>query len=144
METCKLAFKLPARDEVLQHPYTLPTSDTLQLEICKLDAPRPLHVGSLSWRLRPPCIETQNIVAIVGEVVESGPFHCKSGSIIAYEVSCSRRSLDTKACEADIWSSHHETWGKWPCSTAFYWYWRLCISSRIFCAPVSESRLDSL
>lgn len=115
MEICKIVFKLPQHGDILLHPYTLPVTDTLHLEICILDTTHLRYVGSLSWASRPTCTATQHITAIVGEVVESEALHCKSGSIIALLVSCDKKQPNIEQCEADIWSNQYDTWGRSIC-----------------------------
>ncbi|KAF8167191.1 hypothetical protein B0H34DRAFT_4305 [Crassisporium funariophilum] len=110
MERCALTVRLPSRGDSLPHPYILPNSgDSVRLNICQLDAPRPLDERTISWSTRPSCVRQLGILdAKIGGEVEMESFPCKSGSFLAYDVSCAE---DSPECAVDVWSNHNATWG---------------------------------
>ncbi|KAF8971923.1 hypothetical protein BDZ97DRAFT_2071094 [Flammula alnicola] len=110
MEKCALAVRLPNREDILPHPYSLPNSgDVVPLEICELNVKRPLKERSISWSRRPDCVRQLGIVeAKIGGEVEMVPFPCKSGSFIGYQISCATYS---PGCNIDVWTNHNATWG---------------------------------
>jgi len=112
MERCALAVRLPKRGEILPHLYSLPETDNaVHLDICELSAKRPLKDGEISWATRPPCVTgtLQVLEARVGWEVELEHFDCKSGSFLAYHISCSGGT--TSSCNIDVWSNQNATWG---------------------------------
>ncbi|PPR06250.1 hypothetical protein CVT24_000922 [Panaeolus cyanescens] len=110
MEKCALAVRLPNRGDVLPHQYTLPTSrDTVRLNICQLDAHRPLKERTLSWATKPACSRDLGVIeAKVGGEVEMQPFYCKSGDYLTYQISCAEESF---GCDIDVWTNQNQTWG---------------------------------
>lgn len=89
MERCSLAIRLPSRGDALPHPYSLKdVADTVRLDVCELDAKRPLDERTLTWNNRPTCIRDLGILdAKVGGEVQMDSFPCKSGDFLAYEMS---------------------------------------------------------
>ncbi|PPR02726.1 hypothetical protein CVT26_009437 [Gymnopilus dilepis] len=110
MEKCALAVRLPNRSAVLPHPFTLPaTQNTVRLNVCELEAGRPLKERQITWSSRPVCRRQLGILtAKVGEEVEMGSFSCKSGTFIGYQISCAD---DSAECDIDVWTNHNQTWG---------------------------------
>ncbi|TFK42238.1 hypothetical protein BDQ12DRAFT_645786 [Crucibulum laeve] len=110
MEKCALAMRLPARDEVLLQKYSVEDANGIvRLNVCQLEGSRPLDVRTLSWTNRPRCVQSMGIVeARMGEEVEAEPFDCRSGSFLAFEISCAD---ENNACGVDVWSNHNDTWG---------------------------------
>ena len=110
MEKCAITVRLPSRGEVLPHPHTLPESgDTVALDICEIDSKRPFKESSLTWANRPLCRRhAGSIRAKIGGEVELEPFFCKSGSYLAYQVSC---AAPTAGCNVDVWTNQNQTWG---------------------------------
>lgn len=108
MERCALTLRLPSASD--QQPFTLlPPSGHAQLDICALDAARPLTPRSLSWATRPACMEhVGTLSAGPGEEVRFAEFPCSWGSLHTYEVSC---APDAPDCELDVWASRNGTWG---------------------------------
>ncbi|KAJ3574345.1 hypothetical protein NP233_g1830 [Leucocoprinus birnbaumii] len=111
MEKCAITVRLPARDAVLPHEYELKdTRGTIRLDICELEATRPLNSLDLTWKKHPKCFEhVGTIDARVGEEVKLEPFFdCQSGTFRAFEISCSPEMPD---CGVNVWSNHNDTWG---------------------------------
>ncbi|KAF9562252.1 hypothetical protein CPC08DRAFT_687886 [Agrocybe pediades] len=110
MERCALAVRLPKRGDILPHPYSLPVShDAVALDICELSVSRPLEEQALSFAARPPCLrKLATLQARVGEEVETPRFDCKSGSFLAYQISCVGSE---ESCDIDVWSNQNATWG---------------------------------
>lgn len=110
MEQCALTVRLPARDATLPHEYELKdTRGTIRLDICELDAARPLNPLNLTWKKHPKCVKhVGTIDARVGEEVQLEPFSCQTGTFRAFEVSC---SPDMPNCGVNVWSNHDDTWG---------------------------------
>ncbi|KXN86007.1 hypothetical protein AN958_10617 [Leucoagaricus sp. SymC.cos] len=117
MEKCAFTVRLPAQDAFLPHEYTVKDiRGTLRLDICELDATRPLNPLDLTWRKRPKCIKHAGTIdARVGEEVQLASFACQTGTFRAFEVSCAH---DTPNCWVNVWSNHNETWGTLSCSCA--------------------------
>ena len=111
MERCSLAIRLPSRGDALPHPYSFKdVADTVRLNVCELDAKRPLDERTLTWNNRPTCIRNLGILdAKVGGEAQMEPFPCKSGAFLAYEISCAPETPD---CGIEVWSNQNETWGQ--------------------------------
>lgn len=111
MEDCALAIRLPLRGDTLPHPFSLPSMlNTVPLQICEVDAKRPLKGRLISWSTRPTCLRPLGVVeARIGEETETKRFFCKSGSFLGYQISCADSSPQ---CEIDVWTNQNETWGK--------------------------------
>ena len=111
MERCSLAIRLPSRGDALPYPYSFKdVADTVCLDVCELDAKRPLDERTLTWNNRPACIRNLGILdAKVGGEAQMEPFPCKSGTFLAYEISCAPETPD---CGIEIWSNQNETWGQ--------------------------------
>lgn len=111
MERCSLAIRLPSRGDALPHPYSLKdVADTVRLDMCELDAKRPLDERTITWNNRPTCIRNLGILdAKVGGEVQMDSFPCKSGAFLAYEISCASETPD---CGIEVWSNQNETWGQ--------------------------------
>ncbi|KAF8195074.1 hypothetical protein BJ912DRAFT_900968 [Pholiota molesta] len=110
MENCALAIRLPLRGDTLPHPFLLPSMlDTVPLQICEVDAKRPLKERLISWSTRPTCLRLLGVVeARIGEETETERFFCKSGSFLGYQISCAENSPQ---CEIDVWTNQNKTWG---------------------------------
>lgn len=110
MEKCALTVRLPAWDAVLPHEYEVKdVRGTIRLDICELDASRPLDALDLTWKKRPKCSKhVGTIDARVGEEVQLEPFACQTGTFRAFEVSC---APDMPNCGVNVWSNHNDTWG---------------------------------
>jgi len=112
MEMCALGLRLPSRGPKLPHPYVLPIDDSVLIDVCELDVPRPLKASVISWSTRPPCKRSLGVIeAKVGEEIELERFPCKSGSYLGYQLSCHNES-DARSCNVDVWSNQNATWGE--------------------------------
>lgn len=129
MEKCALTVRLPSRDAILPHEYEVKdVRGTVPLDICELDAQRPLNALSLTWKKRPKCIRRATTInARVGEEVQLEPFPCQTGTFKAFEVSC---APDMPDCGVNVWSNHNDTWG--ACCPVFS-----CVIHTDFCAQGS-------
>ncbi|KAH9486100.1 hypothetical protein JR316_0000164 [Psilocybe cubensis] len=128
MEQCSLAVRLPNREDILPHPFSLPvTGDTVRLDICELAASRPLKESTLSWSTRPNCIRSLgSLDAKIGGEVSMEPFFCRSGSFIAYQVSCAK---GFPGCEVDVWTNQNATWGELYCLSPYCFRSPDCITT---------------
>lgn len=110
MEKCALTVRLPAWGTLLPHEYEVKdVRGTIRLDICEIDAPRPLNALDLTWKKRPKCVRHAGIIdARVGEEVQLEPFACQTGTFRAFEVSC---APDMPNCGINVWSNHNDTWG---------------------------------
>jgi len=110
MERCQLALRLPALDATTEHPWSFPSNhDTLELQVCQLDAPRLLDPQTLSWSTRPACTKmVGTLTAAPGKEAHLPEFPCSWGLYITYEISCTPQSHD---CALDLRPAHNETLG---------------------------------
>ncbi len=110
MESCQLALRLPPRNAAIKFDWTFPKDlDTVELQVCQLDAPQLLDLRELSWATRPACVtEMGTFAATLGTEVFLPKFPCAWGTHLAYEISCSPA---TPGCSIDIRPGHNETLG---------------------------------
>jgi hypothetical protein len=110
MEKCALTIRLPSLNAVLPHEYEVnDIRGRVRLDICELDAVRPLNPLDLTWKKHPKCIKhARTIDATVGDEVELEPFPCRTGTFRAFEVSC---APEMPECGVNVWSNHNDTWG---------------------------------
>ncbi|KAI0041331.1 hypothetical protein FA95DRAFT_1501645, partial [Auriscalpium vulgare] len=110
MEDCALVVRLPALDERLESKESFRLTQPSRIEVCALDAPRPLDIRKLSWKTRPRCErKVGSLEAVPGEESVVTRFPCVWGSLHTFEFGCA----DGADCLVDVWASQNQTWGMW-------------------------------